>query len=81
MFWACEEKPTQFWRYDLSVQPVCELLIEMIKWVKLKFCANYFIPDNNMMDHLIDTDLSYAIEALWRTSLSYQIISDVIDAL
>jgi len=40
MFWACEEKPNQFWHDDLLIQSVCELLIEMIKWVKLKFCAN-----------------------------------------
>ena len=49
MFWACEEKPAQFWRDDLLVQSVCELLIEMMKWMKSKFCVNYFIPGNNMM--------------------------------
>ena len=69
-----EEKPAQFWRDDLLVQSVCELLIEMMKWVKSKFCVNYFIPGNNMMDHLIDTDLSDEIDALWRTSQSKQLI-------
>jgi len=80
MFWACEEKPTQFWHKGLLVQSVCELLIEMIKWVELKFCANYFISGNNMMDHLIHTDLSSEIEALWKNSRSYQLISEIVDA-
>jgi len=51
----------------------------MMKWVKSKFCVVYFIPGNNMMDHLIDTDLSYEIDALWRTSQSDRLITDVID--
>jgi len=40
---------------------------------------NYFIPGTNMMDHLIDTDLSHEVDALWRTSQSHQLISNVID--
>jgi len=80
MFWACEEKPTQFWGDDKLVDCICELLIEMMNWVKAKFCVNYFIPDNNMMDHLIDIDLCYEMDALWRTSQSYQLILNVIDA-
>jgi len=79
MFWACEEKPTQFWHDALLSQCVCELSIEMMKWVQSKLCVNYFIPGNNLMDHLIDTDLSYEIDALWRTSQSYQLISKLTD--
>jgi len=82
MFWAYEEKPTNFWRDDTSwrllLYTVCELLIVMITWVKSKFCPNYFIPGNNMMDHLIDTDLSYEIDALWKTLQSNQFISQVL---
>jgi len=80
MFWACEEKPSQFWCDDLLADCVCELLIEMMNWVKSKFCVNYFIPGNNMMDHLIDTDLNYEIDALWKTSQSHELISKVVDA-
>jgi len=80
MFWACEEKPRQFWSDDLLVQSVSELLIETIKWVKLKFCAKNFIPGNNMMDRLINTDLTYEIEALWNTFRSSQLIFEVLDA-
>jgi len=79
MFWACEEKPSQFWSKDLLVQSVCELLTEMLKCFKSKFCANYFIPGNNMMDHLKDTNLSYEIYALCRISQSFPFISEVID--
>ena len=79
MFWACEEMSTQFWRDDLLVQSVCELLIEMMKWVKSKFCVNYFISGNNMMDHLVNTHLSYEINALWKTSPSVEHISEILN--
>ena len=68
MFWACEEEPAQFWRDDLLVQSVCELLIEMLKCLKSKCHLNNFIPGSNIMDHLIDTDLSDEIDTLWETS-------------
>ena len=79
MFWACEEKPPEFGRDDLLVHSVCELLLEMMTWVKSKFCVNYFMPDNNMMDHWIDTDLSYEIDALWTITQSVQVITEVVD--
>jgi len=79
LFWACEEKPIEFFRHDLLVQSVSELLIEMLKWVKSRFCLNYFIPGNNMMDHLIDKDLSYELDALWRALQSKQNIANIID--
>jgi len=79
MFWACEEKLTQFWCDDLLVDIVFELLIGMMKCVKSKFCMNYFIPGNNMMDHLIDTDLSYEIDSLSIISQTRELISNVID--
>jgi len=72
MFWACEEKPVQFWNERSFIHSVCELLIVMITWVQSRFCPNYFIPGNNMMDHLIDTDLSYEIDALRRSLQSHQ---------
>jgi len=79
MFWACEEKPPQFWSKNVLVQSVCELLIEMANWVKSKFCVNYFIPGNNMMDHLIDTDLSHEIDSMWRTSESFELVREAVD--
>jgi len=65
MFWACEENPNCFWSENLLVQSVRELLIEMVQWLTSKSCRNYFMPDNNMMEHLIDTDLSGDIDALY----------------
>ena len=62
----------------MVVQSVCELLIEMMNWVKSKFCVNNFIPGNYRMDHLSDTDLSYEIDALWKTSQSGLIISEIL---
>jgi len=78
MFWACEEKPAEFWSDDLLVNCICELLIGMMKCVKSKFCVNYFIPGNNMMDHLIDTDQSHDINDLWKVLESVQLITEVI---
>jgi len=78
MFWACEEKSAPFWRDDFLVQSIRELLNEMMKWLKVKFCANYFIPGNNMMDHLIDTDLSPDINNMWKALESVQLIREVI---
>jgi len=78
MFWACEEKPIQFWHDDLLVQSVSELLNKMVNGVKSKICLNYFIPGNNMMDHMIDMDLSYEIDALLRASQSLRLIAEVI---
>ena len=78
MFWACEKKQSDFWSVDLLVQSVRELVIVMKKWVKAKFCMNYFIPGNNMMDHLIDADLYDAINALRRILGPENILCDVI---
>ena len=51
----------------------------MIKWIKSQLCVNYFISGNNMMDHLIDTDLSYEINALWKTFQSVEHISEILN--
>jgi len=83
MFWAREEKPIEFWLDDSRqillfrdkiLHCVCELLIHMMAWVKIKLCVNYFIPGNNMMDHLIDMDLSSEIDAIFGMCQSTEII-------
>jgi len=79
MFWGCEEKPTEFWGDDMLVYSVRELLIEMMNWLKSKLCVNNFIPGNNMIDHLIATDLSYEIDTLWKAFQSLQLISKIAD--
>ena len=55
MFWACEEKPKEFWLPGNIESSVKELLIIMIEWLTEKQCRNYFMPGNNMLDHLPDS--------------------------
>ena len=49
MFWACEEKPKEFWLSDKIESSVKELTLIMIEWLIEKQCQNYFIPCNNML--------------------------------
>lgn len=51
MFWACEEKPTEFWLPDNISTAVKELLIVTIEWLIKKQWLNYFMPGNNMIGH------------------------------
>jgi len=78
MLWACEEKPFKFWREDVLIYSVCELLINMMTCLKSKFCVNYFMPGKNMMDHLIDTDLTSDIKELLNASNEWCLISSMV---
>jgi len=79
ILWACEQKSSQFWNDELLINSVRELLIYMMTCLKLKCCVNYFIPGNNMMDHLAHTDISHDIEELWCAVQSVQLILDILD--
>src|SRR6218665_2483384 len=52
MMWACEEKPSSFWNEDQIEEAIEELLLQMIQWLIDRNCPNYFIRENNMIDHL-----------------------------
>jgi len=78
MLWACEEKPSTFWRDDVLVHSVRELLIHMMTCLKLKFCLNYFMPGNNMMDDLIDTNLFRDIDKLLNASKEWWLLSSMV---
>src|SRR6218665_786788 len=52
MLWSCEERPDEFWLPDNIETSVKELILVMIEWLINKQCRNYFIPGNNMLDHL-----------------------------
>ena len=54
MFWACEEKSDEFWRFECLSKSINELLLILIGWLIERRCPNYFIPENNMMDHVPD---------------------------
>ena len=78
MLWATEEKPAEFWSEHVLVNSVYELLCELMHWLKQKFCPNYFIPTNNMIDHLTDTELSEDIDALYQLLQNQHLIVDVL---
>lgn len=52
MLWACEEKPPEFWEESNIERSVSELLCQVIVWLIDRNCPNYFIPSNNMINHL-----------------------------
>ena len=74
MLWACEERTKDFWAEHSLVPSIQQLLIEMTEWLSTKHCCNYFIPANNMMDHLVDTYVSCEVAALYEASLSSKLI-------
>src|SRR6218665_1542399 len=55
MLWACEEKTKEFWSPDKVQSSIQELILDMIELLIEKQCRNYFMPGNNMLDHLPDT--------------------------
>src|SRR6218665_2980771 len=63
MLWACEEKPSSFWSEDQIEEAIEELLLQMIQWLIDRNCPNYFIRENNMIDHL-QTDFDVTNEVL-----------------
>lgn len=54
MLWACEQKPLEFWNEIHIESSVRELLCNMTEWLIDRTCPHYFIPENNIMDHLTD---------------------------
>jgi len=64
MLWECERKDTEFWSEATLLSSVCLLLNEMIQCLENKCCPNYFIRDNNMMDHLHDTEIIGDVDGL-----------------
>ena len=60
MFWSCENRPSEFLNEEILKNSVKELLICVAGWMNRKRCSNYFIPGNNMMDHIpvgVNTEL------------------------
>ena len=54
MLWASEQRPREFWNDDQLLISISTLLCQMVEWMIDKCCPNYFIPHNNMMDHIQD---------------------------
>ena len=78
MLWACEERAEEFWSEHSLVNAVYTLLIQMTEWLTLKHCPNYFIPANNMLDQLADTDLFSNINALKENILKLNVLVSLI---
>ena len=64
MLWACEQLPKEHWTESSLADTLRKLLMTMSLWIAFRTCPNYFIPDNNMMDHLMETDVSRDFFAL-----------------
>src|SRR6218665_258772 len=80
MFWACEEKPEEFWLPDKTESSVQELILDMCEWLIEKRCDNYFMPSYNMLDPLTDChnferEVQFLIESV---SLIDQYISNTV---
>lgn len=56
MLWSCEEKSPDFWEPQQVVDSTRQLLCELIEYLVHGQCYNYFIRDNNMLDHVGQTD-------------------------
>ena len=57
MLWACEEQPPEFWTDSSLVESVSHMLKKLCQCLNLRICSNYFIPNNNMMDHLGESSI------------------------
>src|SRR5215469_7784351 len=64
MLWACEQRPADMWTEARLVSTVQELLMEMVEWLNARRCLNYFISANNMIDHLVNVNVSLDINNL-----------------
>ena len=67
MLWACEEKSDEFWRFERLSKSISELLLILVGWLIERRCPNYFIPENNMMDHVpyiisFDEEIEFLLE-------------------
>src|SRR6218665_203350 len=56
MFWACEEKPAEFWEDCNLLTCICELLKDMEQRFTSGDFPNYFLPDCNIIDGIFIED-------------------------
>src|SRR6218665_2238004 len=50
LFWACEERPHEFWEEGRIETTVKEMLAQVIEWLIEERCPNYFVPSCNLFD-------------------------------
>lgn len=52
MFWLCEEVPQRWWQADTLLQNLLALIDKMIHALVTRNLPHYFIPKNNLLDHM-----------------------------
>jgi len=56
MLWAVEEKPSQFWSDKYYSTSMKQLICELAEWFIDRRCPCYFLPNNNIFDHIEGND-------------------------
>lgn len=52
IFWLTERMPQSFWEEGRILECIEAVLKELLTYTSSEICPNYFVPSNNMMDHL-----------------------------
>ena len=76
MLWESEKQDSSFWDPVNTSAALEMLLTRMVEWMEDTCCPNYFIPGNNMWDHLprVDFHSYFQAEIVWlRDFLNYGI--------
>ena len=55
MFWLCERVPQDCWAEDNPFQCLQWLLTSLENYIKERNLPHYFIPENNLLDHLTES--------------------------
>jgi len=78
MFWACEERPAEFWEDNNLMSSICILLIEIEKHLINGTFPNYFLPDCNIVEGIfIEDNFSEALRML-NTQLGRSILKSML---
>ena len=52
IFWLSERMPVSFWDKGTMLECIAAIMRELLSYTSSGTCPNYFVPSNNMMDHL-----------------------------
>ena len=52
IFWLSERMPENFWEKERILDCISAIMKELLSYASSGTCLNYFVPSNNMMDHL-----------------------------
>src|SRR6218665_1517130 len=78
MFWACEERPAEFWEDNNLMTSICILLTEIEKHLIDRRLPNYFLPECNIVEGvLIENNFSEALRML-NTQLDRSILKPML---